>query len=308
MTATGFSQTYVNINGELFSPERLSEAKISVFDRGLLYGDSIYEVTCTYEKILFKWEEHLDRLFSSAEGLSLPINYSRKELTELAYQTLGPLNVGEAYLRLVITRGEGPLSLSFGERPLQNNVIVITKPLPPNPDWWYSKGVHMIIAQTLRTPKESFDPNIKSGNYLNNVMAHHEAMKAQAYDAIMLNRQGHVTEGTTSNVWMVKDGNILTPPLGAGILGGITRQTLFELGREKKLKMREANFTPDELLAADEVFITSTTRQVVPVTQIDQTPIGSEGKPGPTTLKLLRFYQEHVREVIENAKKKAPHT
>jgi len=281
----------ININGNIVGPE---EANISVFDRGFLFGDSIYEVTLTYDGILYKIEEHLDRLWESASHLDMPISISRKQLTYQMLKTLKALNEERAYIRVVITRGEGEIGLD-PKLAAKNNLVIITKKLPENPTWWYDSGVEVIVASVLRNPKESMDPAIKSGNYLNNVLAYNQAKKQGAFDAIMLNADGKVTEGTTNNIWIVKDGMLKTPPLAAGLLSGITRKTLLELAKINKIPVEETNFTPDELKAADECFLTSSTKELVPITKIDEISIGS-GTPGELTKRLHQIYRKQVQE------------
>ncbi|MBT7608494.1 MAG: branched-chain-amino-acid transaminase [Bacteriovoracaceae bacterium] len=289
----------ININGVITGKE---DAKVSVFDRGFLFGDSIYEVTLTYDYVLFKLEEHFDRLWESAESLALHISHSRKELTYEVNKTLKQLNEKRAYVRIIITRGEGMIGLD-PNLASKNNVIIICKSLPENPNWWYETGVEMIIANILRNPKESMDPSIKSGNYLNNVLAYAEAKKQGAFDAIMLNRDGFITEGTTNNIWMIKNKEIITPPLGAGLLPGITRQTLIELAKLKNLPVSEKNFTRDELYSADESFLTSSTKELVPIVKINGKSIGS-AVPGPLTRKLHQIYKDHVQECVKQGKNK----
>lgn len=281
----------ININGDIVGPE---EANISVFDRGFLFGDSIYEVTLTYERILYKIEEHLDRLWESASRLDMPISISRKQLTYQMLKTLKALDEDRAYIRVVITRGEGEIGLD-PKLASKNNLVIITKKLPENPTWWYESGVEVIVASVLRNPKESMDPAIKSGNYLNNVLAYNQAKKQGAFDAIMLNAEGMVTEGTTNNIWIVKDGKLKTPPLAAGLLSGITRKTLLELAKINKIPVEETNFSPEELKAADECFLTSSTKEMVPITKIDEISIGS-GTPGELTKRLHKIYRQQVKE------------
>jgi branched-chain amino acid aminotransferase len=283
----------ININGNIVGPE---EATISVFDRGFLFGDSIYEVTLTYDGVLYKIDEHLDRLWESASRLDMPISISRKQLTYQMLKTLKALNETRAYIRVVITRGEGEIGLD-PSLAVKNNLVIITKKLPENPTWWYDSGVEMIVASVLRTPKESMDPAIKSGNYLNNVLAYSQAKKQGAFDAIMLNADGMVTEGTTNNIWIVKDGKLKTPPLAAGLLSGITRKIVLELAFDNKIPAAEENFTPEELKDADECFLTSSTKELVPITKIDGISIGS-GRPGELTKRLHQIYRQHVKDYI----------
>ncbi len=276
----------ININGEIFTDP--SQAKVSVFDRGFLFGDSIYEVTDAYEMTPCFLEEHLDRLWISAGKLFMPINYSRDEIASEINKCLKKLNSPRAYIRIIITRGEGEITLDPSNAG-RNNLIIICRSLQVNPSWWYENGVEVVIAQTKRTAIESMDPSIKSGNYLNNILAFNEAASKGAYDAIMLNHDSKITEGTTSNVWLVKDGTFYTPALKAGLLGGITRAKLIELCNENSINVKEEDITIEQLKSADEVFLTSSTKRIIPVVKIDDHIVGS-GKPGSHSLNLLNLY------------------
>ena len=285
----------ININGHIFSPQ---EAKISVFDRGFLFGDSIYEVARTYEGIPFLLQDHLDRLWKSASRLEMPLVYDQDQISAEVNKALAELGVEEAYFRVIITRGEGDISLDPGEE-AKNNLIIIAQEHLPYPTWWYEKGVHVVITNVVRVSKESVDPNVKSGNYLNNVMAFMQARREKAFDSIMLNSSGYVTQGTTSNIWIVKNNTIKTPPLQAGILEGITRKTLLQLAKtDEELDIEQANFTAEELINADECFMTSTMKEVVPITQVDNSPIGA-GTVGQMTVRLHSLYSNFVKRTVE---------
>ncbi|PJB52978.1 MAG: branched-chain amino acid aminotransferase, partial [Bdellovibrio sp. CG_4_9_14_3_um_filter_39_7] len=198
-------QMIININGQILPPEK---ASIPVLDRGFLYGDSIYEVTLTYDKKPFLMKEHLDRLWSSASKIEMHLKYSREDIIREVQKTIDHFGIPRAYIRIIITRGEGEIGLDPNLSD-DNNLVIIVKELPENPTWWYEKGVHMIIADLRRLPKKVLDPNLKSGNYLSNVMAHHQAKKVGAFDAILLNMRGYVTEGTTNNIWMVRKDRVI---------------------------------------------------------------------------------------------------
>ncbi|EQC46224.1 aminotransferase class IV [Bacteriovorax sp. Seq25_V] len=276
----------ININGEIITDP--SKAKVSVFDRGFLFGDSIYEVTDAYEMNPCFLDEHLDRLWISASKLFMPINYTREEIVHEISKCLKKLSAPRSYIRIIITRGEGEITLDPSNAG-KNNLIIICRPLQKNPNWWYQNGVEVVVAQTKRTAIESMDPSIKSGNYLNNILAFNEAVSKGAFDAIMLNHDGNVTEGTTSNVWLVKNGIFYTPALKAGLLSGITRAKLIELCHENNIQVREENISIKQLLEADEVFLTSSTKRIIPVVKIDTNIIGS-GRPGIKSLELLNKY------------------
>lgn len=292
-TMTKEPKGLINVNGDIVSPE---DAKVSIFDRGFLYGDSIYEVTHTYNKIPFLLEEHLKRLEISAAGVFMPLEFDRQFLRNEVNRTCQALDLPRQYIRIIITRGEGEIGLDPALSKKQN-FFIITKELPEYPKSWYEKGLSVIVAKVVRNPKKSIDPNIKSGNYLNNVMAMRQAKEAGADDAVMLNHKGQVTECTTSNIWVVQGDKILTPPIQAGLLGGITRKTLLQIGQKAGLHIQESNLTADSLQQADECFLTSSTKEIVPITKIDGQPIGS-GAPGTMTKKLMALYKDHVNLLI----------
>jgi branched-chain amino acid aminotransferase len=276
-------------NGAFISPQ---EAKVSIFDRGFLYGDSIYEVTLTYQGKPFLVEEHLDRLWHSADGIGLSIQMKREELTRIIHEGARKLGLERQYIRIIITRGIGDLGLdpALGE---EQTTLILFKELPALDTALYEKGVTLFTSEVLRNPKKSMDPSVKSGNYLNNVLAIKQAREAGAYDAVMLNAKGYVTESTSANIWMVLGESIITPPLEAGLLGGITRQKVMELGKAQGFDIKEQNFTVDTLKSANEVFITSSTREVLPVTQVDNQVIGL-GVPGPKTKELHKHYKTFI--------------
>ena len=284
----------ISINGEFVSRE---DAKISVMDRGFLFGDSIYEVTVAYDRVPLLLDEHFDRLWFSADSLFMPLQHSREDLRRGIDQGLVKLGDGRVYIRIIITRGEGPIGLdpALGAK---QNLVLIFRELPPCPGDWYQEGINLIIADVVRNPKKAIDPNIKSGNYLNNVLAMAQAKAAGAFDALMLNAKGQVTEGTSSNLWMVREGKMITPPLEAGILSGITRATLLKLGKERGLPMEEAHCYPRDLKEADEVFLSSTIKEIVPVVQIDGCSIGT-GRPGKLTRQLHEIYKRFSLDYVK---------
>ncbi|MBC7537593.1 MAG: aminotransferase class IV [Bacteriovorax sp.] len=277
----------ININGELFNEEK---AKISVFDRGFLYGDSVYEATRTFNRIPFRIQHHLDRLFFSAQKIELELTYSRKEILELILQTIKASPHNDIFLRIILTRGT---NIDLGLDPelsSKNNLIIITKAITPNPDWWLTKGLSMIFHNKKSSER---GPLPKTGKYLENILAYKDATEKGAFDSIMVNTAGHVTEGTTSNIWMIKDNIIYTPSLQDGVLDGLTRKTLIQMADRNNLMLQEISLTQEDFLGADECFITSTTRNLVPVTIIEGRPVGN-GLPGKKTLELLKMYLEFV--------------
>lgn len=286
----------ISINGVIQNDP--NDAKIPVMDRGFLFGDSIYETLITFNKKLFRLDKHLARLKNSSERLNLDITVGIDDIVQYMQKTVDAANQNNLKVRLVVTRGVGALSLDpTGD--YQNNIVVIAMPRPDNPDWWYEKGVNVIIADVQRTSPKSMDPNIKSGNYLNNVMAYRQAREQGAFEAIMLNQNGFVTEATTSNAWIVKDGKILTPPIGEGLLEGITRSTLLEIAKSRNYDIGEKSLTPSDIYSADEMFLTSTSRFIVPVVQVGEKTIGS-GKPGELTLKLQDIFNQEVADFLKN--------
>ena len=220
----------------------------------------------------------------------MPILYSREHITTEVNKLISQVEATNSYIRIIVTRGEGEIGLD-PNLSKTNNLIIIAKELLPNPTWWYEDGVHMIVADTIRNPKNAIDPSIKSGNYLNNILAMSEAKKRDAFDAIMLNSKGMVTEATTSNIWIVKDGQLLTAPVKSGLLGGITRKAVIEIIKEQGLSFSESAFTADQLRNSDECFLTSTTKMIVPITKIDDSLV-ADGRPGKVTMNLLNLYKQ----------------
>jgi len=291
----------VNINGEIVPAD---SAKISVFDHGFLFGDSIYEVTRTYDQKILFMDAHLDRLFNSAALIELPmIKFSKKSIELEVNKTLTALHkynpkIMNAYIRIMLTRGVGEMGID-PDVISDPNLIIIAKEFRPFTDEWYEKGAAVIIAKTLRNHVNAVNPNIKSGNYLNNIFAYMEAKKANVYDAILLNEKGIVTEATTSNVWMIKDGVICTTPVSTGILSGITRNFLIDCIKKNQLPFEEREFSVSELKAASEVFFTSSLKELVPITRIDNVVI-SGGKMGAMTSQLRSLYQREIKVVLYN--------
>jgi len=274
----------VNINGEISSVE---EARISPLDRGYLYGDGIFETMRSYGDKIFKLSEHLERLFASAKAILLEIPWSKEELKNEINRTLvaNDLQKDSAYIRLSISRGESEVGIS----PMGANnptLMIITKPLTPPDPKLHSEGWEVITVPTRRNHSETVSPRIKSCNFLNNILAKAEAKMSNADDGIMLNQQGFITEGTVSNIFMVKDGYLRTPPTSAGLLAGVTRQTVIDLARDLNFEVQEDNLTRYDLYTADEVFATVTSVEIIPIVKVDNRMIG-EGKPGSITEKLF---------------------
>lgn len=288
----------VNINGDIFRPD---EAKISIFDRGFLFGDSIYEVCYGVKRQLIFFEEHLNRLFNSAELIKMTMFLKREELIQQVFKTLKLTAWNDTYLRIIVTRGETAINLD-PTLSFKNNFVIVVGEKPQHPSHFYKHGIKLFIADTLRNNPKSVDPNAKSGSYLNNVMALAEAKKVGADDALMLNHQGEVTEGTNFNIWLVKDHVFITPPSKSGLLKGITRQKVIELLKQNRLSYSERVIYLEDLLQADEVFITSSTRGIMPVQKINQTSFGRSHKAWPHTNQIAHLLQELIKSTSKGMK------
>ncbi len=267
------------------------QAVVSVFDHGLLYGDGVFEGIRAYSGRVFRLKEHLERLYSSARAILLTIPLTPKQMEEAVLQTLRANKLQDAYIRLVVTRGVGDLGLDPRKCP-KPTIFIITDKIALYPQEFYDKGLHLITAATRRNIPDALNPSIKSLNYLNNILAKVEAVRQNAPEAIMLNAQGYVAECTGDNIFIIKSGQLLTPPIWVGALEGITRNAVIDIARRKmKLPVREEVFTPYHVYVADEVFLTGTAAEVVPVSEVDGRTIGS-GKPGKLTLELIKEFRE----------------
>jgi branched-chain amino acid aminotransferase len=269
------------------------EAKVSVFDHGLLYGDGVFEGIRVYNGRIFRLDQHLDRLFNSAKAIMLQIPLTREHLVEACCETCRQNKLKEGYIRLVVTRGVGYLGLN-PFRCKNPTVFIIADRIELYPEEVYRKGLKLITASTQRTNPAAMSPSIKSLNYLNNILAKIEAVNAGTFEAIMLNAQGHVAECTGDNIFIVRGGKLETPPVSAGALIGITRQVVIELAAKRKIAVGEPNLTRYDLSTADEVFLTGTAAEIVPVSSIDGRIIGS-GRPGRLTLKLTEDFRKLTR-------------
>jgi branched-chain amino acid aminotransferase len=264
------------------------DAKISVFDHGLLYGDGVFEGIRAYNRRVFKLKEHIDRLFCSAKAILLEIPMSHAEIMNAVVESCRENKIRNGYVRLVVTRGRGTLGLNprSCKRP---SVIVIADKIQLYPPELYRRGMDIVTVPTTRNLHSALNPAIKSLNYLNNILAKIEANNAHVEEAVMLNAEGFVAECTGDNLFIVENGELSTPPLSAGALYGITRQTVIELAVEAGLKVTEPNLTRYDLFNADECFLTGTGAEIVPVVKIDGRVIGM-GEPGPITRKLVTAY------------------
>ncbi len=280
---------------------RRGEAVVSVFDHGFLYGDGVYETMRAYDDVVFMLDEHINRLQSSASmiGLALPMDTGRMKAA--IYDILGANSLKNAYVRLTVSRGYGPIGLdpSLCQVP---TFVILAEDMKDYPRSFYDKGVRAIVSRVRRTPSVAINPRIKSLNFLNNILAKIDAKDVGAYEAIMLNMAGHIAEGTISNVFFVRDGIVCTPDTGCGILDGITRNIVLKLARKEGMMVTEGEFTTDDIYAATEVFVTNTTMEVMPIRQIDAVlyEVGNVGK-------FLRgLYIEEVRAYVKNIKDHGP--
>lgn len=273
------------IDGKYYSEK---DAKVSVFDHGLLYGDGIFEGIRIYHGRVFKLKEHIDRLFYSAKAILLNMPMTHAELMAATVETCRKNKLRDGYIRLVVTRGVGNLGLN-PNKCKKASVIIIADKIQLYPEEYYQKGLVIITVPTTRNLHSALNPAIKSLNYLNNILAKIEANNAGCEEAIMLNSEGFVAECTGDNVFIVKSGELLTPPLSAGALYGITRGTVMDIARETGLKVSEPTLTRYDLFNADECFLTGTGAEIVPVVKIDGRVIGS-GKPGKITRMLEERY------------------
>jgi len=273
------------IDGKFYS-ER--DAKVSVFDHGLLYGDGVFEGIRAYNGRVFKLQEHLERLYFSAKAILLEIPLTPAEMLRAIVETCRVNKVRDGYIRLVVTRGIGTLGLN-PRSCKKASVIIIAGKIQLYPPEYYQRGLDLITVPTTRNLHNSVNPAIKSLNYLNNILAKIEANNAGVEEAVMLNAEGFVAECTGDNIFIIKHGALLTPPLSAGALYGITRQTVLELAEQAGAKVAEPNLTRYDLFCADECFITGSAAEIVPVVKIDGRVIGA-GQPGPLTKKLVAEY------------------
>jgi branched-chain amino acid aminotransferase len=288
---TGMSAT-VNVNGRI-SGDR--DAVISVFDHGFLYGEGIYETMRTYHGRVFLYDRHMRRLRNSARMIVLDIPFTDEELSGQIRETMAAasLNGAEAYIRVLVTRGVGDLTYDPEATP-RPSIVTIVKPHVDPPAEAYEKGVRAVIVDVVRNHPDTVNPMIKSNNLLNSALAMQEAIRRGGFEGIMRNYRGELSECTTSNLFIVRNGAALTPPLSAGLLPGITREFLFDVGKDVGVDVREEVLRDEDLFGADEAFLTSTTREALPIVTVDDTTIG-DGKPGPVTKRLLEGFRRRAR-------------
>jgi len=293
-------QATVNVNGRMFDE---AHALISVFDHGFLYGEGFYETLRTYNGQPFLFDRHVRRLRNSGEMLTIPVPLTNIEIARRFDDTVRAAGLGtagrEAYIRILITRGVGDLSYDPAACP-EPTVVVIVKPHLDLAPEVVDRGVTVALVSIVRNHPGSVNPIIKSNNLLNSALAMQEAVRRGAFEAIMRNYRGELSECSTANLFIVKGGAALTPPLDAGLLAGITREFVFEIGQEAGVRVSEQALSDQDLFGADEAFLTSTTREIVPIVRVDEHVIGS-GKPGPVTLSLVREFRRKAQELTSAA-------
>src|SRR5438045_842935 len=278
----------VNVNGRISAGE---DAVISVFDHGFLYGEGIYETLRTYNGRLFLYDRHMRRMRNSAQLIDLALPFTDDQLAALIRDTIAAakLDTAEAYVRVLVTRGVGELTYDLKATPNPSWVVIVKPLLSPAPEI-YEKGVKVVLVDVVRNHPQSVNPKIKSNNLMNSALAAQQAAKRGGFEAVMRNYRGELTECTQSNLFVVKNGAALTPPLESGLLPGITREFVVELGRDAGIDVHEQVLRDDDLFRADEAFLTSTTRELLPIVTVDDRKLG-DGKPGQVTLKLLKAFR-----------------
>jgi branched-chain amino acid aminotransferase len=284
----------VNVNGKI-TDER--EAVISVFDHGFLYGEGVYETLRTYHQRPFLMDRHLKRLRNSAGMMALGVPMTDTQLEDRVAETVARATPAwpagtEWYIRILLTRGIGELSYDPAATPTPS-IVIIVKPHVDPPQELYANGVRTIVSSIVRNHPGTVNPMIKSNNLMNNALAMQEGVRRGAFEVIMRNYRGDLTECSMSNLFVVKNGSALTPPLSAGLLPGITRAFVFEIGSTAGVAVQEATLRDDDLYSADEAFLTGTTREIMPITEVDGQPIGT-GMPGPITKKLHAEFKKRV--------------
>jgi len=278
----------IYINGNLYDKK---DAKISVFDHGLLYGDGVFEGIRVYKRLIFKLKEHMDRLYESARSIMLEIPLTKDQFNQAIVRTLKANGLEDAYLRVIATRGEGDLGLDPRKCAGRETVIIIADKIALYPDKLYKNGMEIITVSTTRNAHEALNPQIKSLNYLNNILAKIEAVNSGYEEALMLNDSGYVAECTGDNIFIVKNGELYTPPECMGALSGVTRDAVIKIAKKNKIVTHEHVFTRHELYVSDECFLTGTAAEIIPVVKVDGRVIG-KGRPGALTLKITGEFKK----------------
>lgn len=281
----------IYIDGKFYEKEN---AKISVFDHGLLYGDGVFEGIRSYNRRVFKLSEHIDRLLESAQSIMLKVPLNKEQLIKAVTQTLKANKLDNAYIRLIVTRGEGDLGLDPRKCYKGASIIIIADKIALYPEKLYREGLAIVTVPTVRNLPEALNPQIKSLNYLNNILAKIEATNCGSDEAIMLDSLGYVAECTGDNIFVVKNGHLYTPPQCMGTLRGITRDSILEIARKGKIPAHEHVITRHEVYISDECFLTGTAAEIIPVVRVDGRVIGG-GKPGKLTLALMKEFKQLTR-------------
>ena len=288
---------FIYLNGKILE---MKQAKIPVLDHGFLYGDSVYETLRTYNGYPLQLKDHIDRLFRSAKSIHLPPPKNKKQFKAIILKTIQAyfkkFKKEDVYIRIIISRGFGDIGFDLHLCP-SPNLIIIMKKVSVIPQKHYQNGVHLILVPRIRNNPKALDPNIKSGNYLNNLLAYLEAKRKGGFDAIMLNAQGHLTEGTRSNLFLVHKNKLYTPHLKSGLLKGLTRSLIFETCKKHKIPLIEKTLKPKDLFLAQEAFTCSSLQAILPVVRVSRKKIG-KGKPGPLTKKLMHTFQNAIEDSI----------
>ena len=280
----------IYLNGAFVEKEK---AVVSVFDHGLLYGDGVFEGIRSYGGLVFRLKEHIDRLYRSADAIQLKIPLTKLEMMNATVDTLKENKLKDAYIRLVVTRGPGDLGLDPRKCKVAT-VFIIADKIKLYPEEFYRKGLKIVTATTKRNLPQALDPRIKSLNYLNNILAQIDAIKAGTEEAIMLTHDGFVAECTGDNIFMITKGELVTPPTTVGALEGVTREAVMNVARALDIPVYEKMLKMDDMYAADEMFLTGTAAEIIPVIEVDDRKIGS-GKPGSMTLKLLEEFHKTTK-------------
>ncbi|HCL56992.1 MAG TPA: branched-chain-amino-acid transaminase [Spirochaetia bacterium] len=279
------------IDGAYYTKET---AKISVFDHGFLYGDGVFEGIRVYNGKIFKLEEHINRLYDSAKAIWMTIPATKKEMMDYTLNTCKENNLYDnGYIRLIVSRGIGDLGLD-PRKCAKPSIVIIAASLALYPAEFYEKGLEIVTVPTRRNLPEASNPNIKSLNYLNNILAKIEAINAGVEEAVMMNQEGYISECTGDNLFIVKNNKLMTPPVYMGILNGITRNTILDLAKQMQIDAFEAVMTRYDLYTADEMFLTGTGAELIPVIQIDKRTIG-DGKVGSMTQELIKSFRNYVK-------------
>lgn len=287
----------VYLNGNFV---KAGEAKVSVYDHGFLYGDGVFETLRAYKRYVFKFEEHIQRLHNSLKQIYMELPIAPNIMLKAIKLLLQYNQLSDSYIRITVSRGEGPIGLDISLCP-QPTLLIVTEPPHNYPQNWYLQGISVVIVSHRRVPDVCISSSIKSCNYMVNMLAKKESQDKGAQEGIMLNMEGYITEGTISNIFLVKDKKLLTPALSSGILDGITRRTVIELAENRNIEVIERHILPKEIFSSDECFLTNTSMEIMPITFCDGTQIG-DGKPGKLTRLLMKDFKRCVEEEIAREK------